>query len=75
MPTTLRTEFKLLEKAAEKHCKDSKKIKAWIEQLIERGVTIFEDNHPNLFEKPRYDDYLGWKTNALFEMFAISQVF
>ena len=50
MPTTLRTEFELLEKAAKRHCNEDQKIQDWIEKLKKVGVTIFEDNHINLHE-------------------------
>lgn len=52
MPTTLRTEYELLAKAAKKHSDDKDMIKQWLLNLKTDGITIFAKHHLNLHEKP-----------------------
>lgn len=51
MPTTLRTEYELLAKAAKKHSDDAGMNEQWLSKLQKGGVTIFEDKQVKPNEK------------------------
>ena len=51
MPTTLRTEFALMEIAARKHDADPAAITSWLEKIRNKGIAEFDEKHVSVWEE------------------------